>query len=64
MKQRIFALALALVMVVGIFALAACKPAGGKDISDLIAAGEKMTTEELIAKAKEETGDFVAYGNR
>lgn len=63
MKQRIFALALALVMVVGIFALAACKPAGGKDISDLIAAGEKMTTEELIAKAKEETGDFVAYGN-
>lgn len=64
MKQRIFALALALVMVVGIFALAACKPAdGGNDISDLIAAGEKMTTEELIAKAKEEKGDFVAYGN-
>lgn len=64
MKQRIFALALALVMVVGIFALVACKPAdGGNDISDLIAAGEKMTTEELIAKAKEEKGDFVAYGN-
>lgn len=64
MKQRIFALALALVMVVGVFALVACQPTAGSDgIADLIAAGEKMTTEELIAKAKEETGQFIAYGN-
>lgn len=64
MKQRIFALALALVMVVGVFALVACQPTTGDNgIADLIAAGEKMTTEELIAKAKEEKGDFVAYGN-
>ncbi len=64
MKKRLFALALALVLVVSVFAVVACQPTTqGNGIADLIAEGEKMTTEELIAKAKEETGDFVAYGN-
>ncbi len=47
--------------------LSACGPAANDGIedplADLTAAGAKMSNEELIAKAKEETGKFIAYGN-
>lgn len=66
-KTRLFSIILAVVMVVSaIFVLVACDktPAGDETIlKEIVAEGQKMTMEQLIEKAKEEKGDFVAYGN-
>ena len=64
-KFRLISLIIAVVMVVSmLFVFAACdKEPDLEGIAATIAEGEGMTTEQLLAKAKEEKGNFVAYGN-
>ena len=65
-KFRLISLLIAVVMVVSmLFVFAACKDneADLEGMAAVIAEGEGMTTEQLLAKAKEEKGNFVAYGN-
>lgn len=63
-KFRLISLLIAVVMVVSmLFVFAACGNTGDNGIEDIIKEGEGMTTEQLLAKAKEETGNFVTYGN-
>lgn len=52
-------------LMIGIVSLVSCSSDDTKEktIDDKVAEAQKMTTEELLAKAKEETGKFIAYGN-
>ncbi|CCZ94821.1 conserved hypothetical ABC transporter periplasmic solute-binding protein [Corallococcus sp. CAG:1435] len=63
MKKQILSILIAAILIVSsVFVLAACKPNEGTT-TELVAAAEDMTWDEIYAKAKEETGDFRAYGN-
>lgn len=66
-KTKLFSVVLALVMVVSaVFVLVACNNGPAVDntiLKEAVEAGQKMTTEQLLAEAKKESGDFVAYGN-
>ena len=64
-KFRLISMLIAAVMVVSaLFVFAACDNTPDLEgIAATIAEGEGMTTEQLLAKAKEETGVFTAYGN-
>ena len=63
-KFRLISMLIAVVMVVSaLFVFAACNNDKDNGIEEIIKAGEGMTTEQLLAKAKEETGNFVTYGN-
>lgn len=63
MKKQILSILIAAILIVSsVFVLAACKPNEGTT-TELVAAAEDMTWDEIFAKAKEETGDFRAYGN-
>ena len=63
MKKQILSILIAAILIVSsVFVLAACKPKGTA-AEQLVAAAEDMTWDEIFAKAKEETGDFRAYGN-
>ena len=64
-KFRLISMLIAVVMVVSaLFVFAACNDDPDLEgIAATIAEGEGMTTEQLLAKAKEEKGNFVAYGN-
>ena len=56
-------LGVALLTTLSSLSLVGCGKTTEKNIDDLAKAASKMTEEELIAKAKEETGAFNAYGN-
>lgn len=56
--KRTLSILLALVMV-----LVVASAAFAEDVKTLAAAGEKMSREELIEKAKAEEGTFIVYGN-
>lgn len=56
-------LGVALLTTLSSLSLVSCGKSTEKNIDDLVKAASKMTEEELIAKAKEETGAFNAYGN-
>lgn len=61
--KKLFVLCL---LLVGVATLVGCGDpgvTGEKTIDDLVQAAQKMTTEQLVAAAKEETGKFTAYGN-
>lgn len=63
MKKQILSILIAAILIVSsVFVLAACKP-NESTTAELVAAAEDMTWDEIYAKAKEETGDFRAYGN-
>lgn len=63
MKKRLVSILIAAILIVSsVFVLAACKPKGTA-AEQLVAAAEDMTWDEIFAKAKEEKGDFRAYGN-
>lgn len=62
--KKLLAFLLTAVMLISV--LAACsgtKGDGSGDLDEKITEAQGMTTEELLEKAKEETGDFIAYGN-
>ena len=63
-KFKLLSIIIAAVLVISslFVVLAACDNTPN-DISEIIEAGEKMTTAQLLAKAKEETGEFNVYGN-
>ena len=62
--KKLFSLIIAIVMVVSLtFVLAACTDNEDSGIEAIIKEGEGLTTEQLIEKAKAETGDFIVYGN-
>ncbi len=65
MKKKIVSILIATIMVVSALCVfAACNPQSGDAIlKEAIEEGQKMTEDQLIEKAKAETGDFVAYGN-
>lgn len=64
MKTKLIATLIAVVLVfASIFTLVACNQTLPSVDPAVVAAAEQMTSEELLAKAKEETGDFIAYGN-
>lgn len=56
-------LGVALLTTLSSLSLVSCGKSTEKNIDDLAKAASKMTEEELIAKAKEESGAFLAYGN-
>lgn len=64
MKKKLFSMLLVFALVVAsVMTIVACTPNNGNDsIDDIIAQGQKMTTEQLLEKAKAETGVFTAYG--
>lgn len=71
-KTRLFSIIMAVFMVVSaMFVLIACTPGENPPVTgpddtilkDVVAEGQKLTTEELIEKAKAEKGEFIAYGN-
>lgn len=63
MKKRLVSILIAAILIVSaVFVFAACDP-DDKNVADLVAEAQNMTWDEIYAKAKEETGDFNAYGN-
>lgn len=63
--KKMLAVVLSLVMVLSM--LVGCSNKGGNEqggsaLDDMIKEAQGMTTEQLLEKAKAETGDFVAYG--
>ncbi|MCH5151778.1 MAG: hypothetical protein J1F65_03875 [Clostridiales bacterium] len=63
-KIKLLSVIIAIVLVISsLFVVLAACDNGPADISEIIEDGQKMTTAELIAKAKEEKGEFNAYGN-
>ena len=63
MKKRLVSILIAAILIVSaVFVFAACDPED-KNVADLVAEAQNMTWDEIYAKAKEETGDFNAYGN-
>jgi iron(III) transport system substrate-binding protein len=63
MKKLLSILMAGAIMASGLVGLAACGGSDGADIAEMAEAASKMTTEQLIEKAKAETGKFIAYGN-
>ena len=64
MRKLLSVLLAAAFMLSAVGLLAACGGGGdGGDIQEKIEAAQNMTDEQLIEKAKEESGEFVAYGN-
>ncbi len=64
MRKLLSVLLAAAFMLSAVGLLAACGRGGdGGDIQEKIEAAQNMTDEQLIEKAKEESGEFVAYGN-
>lgn len=43
--------------------IAGCNGGDKSEIDSKVEEGQKLTTAQLLEKAKEETGDFIAYGN-
>ena len=63
MKKRLVSILIAAILIVSaVFVFAACDPED-KNVTELVAEAQNMTWDEIYAKAKEETGDFNAYGN-
>lgn len=63
MKKRLVSILIAAILIVSaVFVFAACDPED-KNVAELVAEAQNMTWDEIFAKAKEETGDFNAYGN-
>ena len=63
MKKRLVSILIAAILIVSaVFVFAACDP-DDKNVAELVAEAQNMTWDEIYAKAKEETGDFRAYGN-
>lgn len=63
MKKRLVSILIAAILIVSaVFVFAACDPED-KNVTELVAEAQNMTWDEIFAKAKEETGDFNAYGN-
>ena len=63
MKKRLVSILIAAILIVSaVFVFAACDPED-KNVTELVAEAQNMTWDEIYAKAKEETGDFRAYGN-
>lgn len=63
MKKRLVSILIAAILIVSaVFVFAACDP-DDKNVAELVAEAQNMTWDEIFAKAKEETGDFRAYGN-
>lgn len=63
MKKRLVSILIAAILIVSaVFVFAACDP-DDKNVADLVAEAQNMTWDEIYAKAKEETGEFNAYGN-
>lgn len=63
MKKRLVSILIAAILIVSaVFVFAACDPED-KNVAELVAEAQNMTWDEIYAKAKEETGDFNAYGN-
>ena len=63
-KIKLLSIFVAVVLVASmLFVFAACNGGGDNGIEDIIKEGEGLTTEQLVEKAKAETGDFVVYGN-
>lgn len=64
MKKKLVSLFLVFALVIAtVLTIVACDNNNGdKDIDAIIAEAQNMTTEQLLAKAKEETGVFTAYG--
>ncbi len=64
MKKKIISLVLALTLVASaVFVLVACNKVLPSVSDEVIAAAEKMDMDALLAEAKKESGDFIAYGN-
>ena len=63
MKKLVSLLLAGAIGTAGLIGLTACGDDNAADIDALIKEGQGMTTEQLLEKAKTETGDFVAYGN-
>lgn len=64
MKKKLVSLILALALVVSaVFVLVSCNTTLPSVSDEVIAAAEKMDMNALLAEAKKETGDFIAYGN-
>lgn len=63
MKKRLVSILIAAILIVSaVFVFAACDP-DDKNVAELVAEAQNMTWDEIYAKAKEETGEFNAYGN-
>ena len=63
MKKRLVSILIAAILIVSaVFVFAACDPED-KNVTELVAEAQNMTWDEIFAKAKEETGEFNAYGN-
>lgn len=63
MKKRLVSILIAAILIVSaVFVFAACDP-DDKNVAELVAEAQNMTWDEIFAKAKEETGEFNAYGN-
>lgn len=63
MKKRLVSILIAAILIVSaVFVFAACDP-DDKNVTELVAEAQNMTWDEIFAKAKEETGEFNAYGN-
>lgn len=63
MKKRLVSILIAAILIVSaVFVFAACDPED-KNVTELVAEAQNMTWDEIYAKAKEETGEFRAYGN-
>lgn len=63
MKKRLVSILIAAILIVSaVFVFAACDP-DDKNVTELVAEAQNMTWDEIYAKAKEETGEFNAYGN-
>ena len=64
MKKKLISLALAVALIVSsVCVLAACNNTLPSVSAEVVAAAENMTMAELLEKAKDEKGDFIAYGN-
>ena len=64
-KIKLYSVIIAVVLVISslFVVLAACDNGNNDGIEAIIKEGQGMTTEQLVQKAKAETGDFVVYGN-
>lgn len=64
MKKLVALLLTAAISITCCASLAACGTNNdAADIDAIVEAGQQMTTEELVEKAKAESGQFIAYGN-
>ena len=63
MKKHLLATTLAGFAAIALTACGGKTEDAGKDIEEMASAARTMTDEELLEKAKAETGKFIAYGN-